>query len=271
MISPRRHVEQIMRWVRALAVYGAKPRDIERGARLYPLLFLEIVRAAMGRARVGCVLDVGAHRGEFAIGLRRAGYDGPIVSFEPNPSLPGMLQRRASRDAAWRVCSYGLGLADGEAILHRPLATSFASVRESLPYGRERFGTDTVPSDTISIRVRRLDGVFAEAVDSWPLVAPEAPVLLKIDSQGSDLDIFAGAAGILSRVEVVVMEFSLIPLYAGVPSFADALGEVERAGFHLAGLVPVAHDNVTGAVVELDGCLVRDSHRAGVTSPAAQG
>jgi FkbM family methyltransferase len=223
-------------------------------------LFLEIVRAAIGRARVGCVLDVGAHRGEFAIGLRRAGYGGPIVSFEPNPSLPKMLHMRASRDAAWRVYSYGLGLADGEAILHRPRETSFASTRESLPYGCERFGADTVPSDAIKIPVRRLDGVFADTVDGWPLVAREAPVLLKIDAQGSDLDIFAGAAGILPRVEVVVMEFSLIPLYAGVPSFADALRQVEDAGFHLAGLVPVAHDNVTGAVVELDGCLVRGSH-----------
>ena len=197
--------------------------------------------------------------GEFAIGLRRAGYSGPIVSFEPNPSVPEILHRRAKRDAAWRVYSYALGSADGEGILHQPRSTSFASMHESLPYGRERFGDDTVPSDATTIRVRRLDGVFAETVDGWPLVVREAPVLLKIDAQGSDLDIFAGAAGILPRVAVMVMEFSLIPLYAGVPPFAEALRQVEAAGFQLAGLVPVAHDNVTGAVVEFDGCLVRGS------------
>ena len=249
----------MIRWARALAVYSAKPRDFERGTRLYPLLFLDVVYAAISRAGVGCVLDVGAHRGEFAIGLRRAGYSGPIVSFEPNPSLPEILHLRASRDAAWRVYNYGLGSADGEGTLHRPRSTSFASMRDSLPYGRERFGADTVPSDAVSIRVRRLDGIFAETVDSWPLVVREAPVLLKIDAQGSDLDIFAGSAGILPRVAVVVMEFSLIPLYAGVPPFAEALRQVEEAGYHLAGLVPVAHDNVTGAVVEFDGCLVRGS------------
>ena len=35
------------------------------------------------RLRIECVVDVGAHHGEFGLSLRRQGYSGRIVSFEP--------------------------------------------------------------------------------------------------------------------------------------------------------------------------------------------
>ena len=58
---------------------------------------------------VTCVLDVGAHHGEYGEMLRGIGYQGHIVSFEPVPESVSVLRRRAAHDPKWRVHSFALG------------------------------------------------------------------------------------------------------------------------------------------------------------------
>jgi FkbM family methyltransferase len=259
--------ERMARWALAVATYHVNPSYVERGRRLYPLLFADSVFAAMRRARVSCALDVGAHRGEFALTLRRAGYNGAVVSFEPNPDAARILRVRARRDGAWWVHDYALGRETADAVLHRPAETPFASLRPTLPYGPRRFGSRVEPRDAIQVRVRRLDDVFDAVAPRSVNPAAPGPLLLKIDTQGSDLDVLEGAARILPFVAVLVMEFSLIPLYEGAPRLPEVLQYVEAAGFSLLAAVPVGHDTTSGTVIELDGCLVRGS-APGFGSPA---
>jgi hypothetical protein len=104
-----------------------------------------------------------------------------------------------------------------------------------------------------------LDDVFDSVLPSG--IDPAAPgsLLLKVDTQGSDIDVLEGAERILGFVAVLVIELSLIPLYEGAPGYIDALRYVEDAGFALAAVVPVGHDTASGVLVELDGCFVRRS------------
>src|SRR5438046_9585223 len=51
---------------------------------------------------INCVLDVGAHRGEYGLELRRSGYRGFIISFEPVTENFVALERRAAGDPRWR-------------------------------------------------------------------------------------------------------------------------------------------------------------------------
>jgi len=48
---------------------------------------------------VNCVIDVGAHHGEFARLVRQVGYRGRIVSFEPVSTNFAVLQRARRGDA----------------------------------------------------------------------------------------------------------------------------------------------------------------------------
>jgi FkbM family methyltransferase len=232
-------------------------RYVERGRRIYPLLFADAVSSAASRAGVTCALDVGGHYGEFGRTLRRAGYDGPIVSFEPNPDAARVLRARAARDLDWSVHEYALGRTSTDALLHRPASTQFASLRPTLPYGSERWGDQVAIRDVVPVPVRRLDDVFESVVPARFSTSAPGAQLLKIDTQGCDLDVLEGAACVLRLVSVLVIELSMIPLYEGAPRFIDALRYVEDAGFTLAAAVPVSHDTASGVPIEMDGCFVR--------------
>ncbi|MCX3060943.1 hypothetical protein [Streptomyces beihaiensis] len=58
---------------------------------------------------IDLVLASGAHDGGFGRGLRRGGYRGRIVSFEPFGGPRCGVRRAAERDRAWRVLPYALG------------------------------------------------------------------------------------------------------------------------------------------------------------------
>ncbi|MFO1146595.1 MAG: FkbM family methyltransferase, partial [Rhodospirillales bacterium] len=64
------------------------------------------------RLRVNCVVDVGAHNGTYAYHLRRAGYSGEILSFEPVKEQFMQMTRLSHGDPAWRSFSYALGSDD---------------------------------------------------------------------------------------------------------------------------------------------------------------
>ncbi|MBT2490144.1 hypothetical protein J7E96_16785 [Streptomyces sp. ISL-96] len=58
---------------------------------------------------VGLVIDAGAHAGGYGTMLRRSGYRGRMVSFEPLTGRRAELHRRAASDRAWAVLPCALG------------------------------------------------------------------------------------------------------------------------------------------------------------------
>ncbi len=61
------------------------------------------------RLQVSLVLDVGAFVGRFAMRVRKAGFRGKIVSFEPNPELHENLKSVSAGDPAWQIERCGVG------------------------------------------------------------------------------------------------------------------------------------------------------------------
>ena len=55
--------------------------------------------------RIRLVLDVGANIGQYAKGLRDAGFKGRIISFEPVLTAHAKLKKAAQGDALWTVAS----------------------------------------------------------------------------------------------------------------------------------------------------------------------
>lgn len=79
--------------------------------------------------------------------------------------------------------------------------------------------------------------------------------MLKLDTQGYDLHVLAGADLVLPYVQAMQVELSLKSIYDGAPRYLDALRELERLGFEISGLYPVSRDRQSLAVVEYD-CVI---------------
>jgi FkbM family methyltransferase len=208
--------------------------------------------AVFDLVRPDCVLDVGANVGQFRDLARGAGYEGPIVSFEPCRRPFEELQRRSADDEQWRVQQLALGQCDGRRRMLVAASSLFSSFREPSAYSLRRTPEESTVVAEEEVATRRLDSWWAEEADG----AYGERIFLKVDTQGCDLDVVRGAAGILERVTGLQVEGSFRHLYEGVPDCLDTLAFLRQAGFAPTGIFPVIRDSML-RLIEVDCLMVR--------------
>lgn len=200
---------------------------------------------------VDVVFDVGANAGQYGAELRQHGYAGAIVSFEPLSAPFGLLEDRARHDGAWEVVRAAVGEAEGETVVNIAGNSLSSSVLAMLPAHLEAAPTSAYVGREAAPMVT-LDAVFHRYAGG------QARPFLKIDAQGYERQVLAGAAGTLPRLAGVQVELSLVPLYEGAMSFDQGLELMRDAGFELARLDAVFEDPRTGRLLQCDGTFVRD-------------
>ncbi len=196
---------------------------------------------------IATVFDVGANKGQFAQRLRAGGYRGRIVSFEPLPEAHAALAEAARGDADWLVAERcALGAARGEADIHVAGNSISSSLLPMLDRHARMFPT-SVYVGTARTPVATLD-------EFWPryAAAPGGRVALKMDTQGFEREVLAGARESLPGIELVHFEASLVPLYDGEPSFTAICQTLEADGFHALSIDPFLIDKLNWEVVQAD-------------------
>jgi FkbM family methyltransferase len=200
--------------------------------------------------RVNVVLDVGANVGQYAEKLRRSGYTGRIVSFEPVADLCAALREKAATDAEWHVHQCALGEEDGEAEINVVPGT-MSSLLDASAFGKD-WSDRLRESHTEKVRVRRLQDVLDEASAG----VEDPRVYLKMDTQGFDLQTFRGAGERVTELVGMQSEVSCVPIYDGMPRMAEQIGVYERAGFEITGMFSVSRDKPTLRVIEFDVVMI---------------
>lgn len=226
----------------------------------------EVVRLSSGKAlsgllmallreyAVNVVLDIGAHHGEYGRFLRDIGYQGRLVSFEPLQESFAQLERSSARDQSWLIHNAAVGSSSGRATIHVPSATTLASFLRPSAYSLSQFPDQARLVRAESVEVVTLDDLHETFTDG----IPTPRVLLKLDTQGWDLEVLQGAGRTLESVLVLQSELSVKPLYDGMTSYLEGLATLQRLGFELSGVFPVAHDP-QHRVIELDCLMIRES------------
>ncbi|MFD7455575.1 MULTISPECIES: FkbM family methyltransferase [unclassified Streptomyces] len=227
----------------------ADERRVQLAAAEY--LCTQHVAAMLDLYRVNCVFDVGANAGQYARRLRRLGYTGRIVSFEPTADAFARLKDAARDDPNWHVHHCGLGREDTVSTIH----TGWNTMNSLLPpsdYGRDRYRRFAT-TRTEQIEIRRLDGVMEKALDGIEEPRP----YLKMDTQGYDLEVFAGAGERVADFVGLQSEVAVLRLYEGSPRMSEAIAVYEAGGFEVTGMYPVTREAATGRVVEFDCVMMR--------------
>ena len=141
-------------------------------------------------------IDVGANIGYFSCLMSKlAGPSGKVLAVEPEPNNLKLLEQNLKINQLTNVTVHAcaLGAAEGSARLglYKPANRGRHSI------------LDTHAKSTINVRVRTLDDLAkssGSSVTSWSLV--------KIDVEGYEGFVLAGAKETLPRMESLVMEFS---------------------------------------------------------------
>ena len=212
------------------------------------------------RLAINVVLDVGAGGGDFGRWLRRNGYAGRIASFEPVYDSFQRLAGHSAADPGWEAFELALGSEDGSAEINVSELRVFSSFLERSRYSADEIGESAAVVRTETVPVRRLDGLAERAFGG----VAEPRVYLKMDTQGWDLEVLAGASGCAEAIVAFQSEVAVHRLYEGMPALQDSLARFEELGFGISGLFPVTLDSNL-EVVEFDCVAVRHgaARRAG--------
>jgi len=62
---------------------------------------------------------------------------------------------------------------------------------------------------------------------------PSGPTVLKLDVQGYELEVIAGAGPILDQVEVIIAECSLYPFQQGIPLIHEVVDRFAELGYRI--------------------------------------
>ena len=210
-------------------------------------------RTAIMRAHaVDLVLDVGANVGQYGGELRRSGYLGHIVSFEPLTSAFGKLSARVAADAAWDCVHVALGEIAGETVIH-VAGNSYSSSLLPMTDLHRRIAPESAYVADETVAMETLD--FAAA----PFLDGERRSLLKLDVQGYELAVLRGASETLKSVVVVEVEMSTRALYEGQPLWHEVVQFLAAAGFQLAVAHELIVDPDSGELLQLDGLFTLPS------------
>jgi len=193
-------------------------------ARWFPPFEWRNLAHLIDRAGADLVVDIGANRGQYVEKLRAARCRGPFLSVEPQAAAHDALAAKAARVPGWRVApAMALGAAAGEVTLHRYADDSLASTlapdaRHAAAPAFALLGTERVP-------LARLDDVMAD-------LAPTARrPFLKLDVQGAEADVIAGAPETLARAVGLQCELALSPGYDGETPYLEMMRLADHFSF----------------------------------------
>ena len=189
------------------------------------------------------VIDVGAHQGQFSLFASVRFPRAALWAIEPLPGPRARLERVLGGRRGLTVIATAASRTRGTAAFHVSRASDSSSLLEITEANTQAF-PGTEEAHVIEVQTAPLD----ELLEEDTLVRP---CLLKIDVQGGELDVLAGAGGILRHVDEALVECSFVELYRGQALADDVISHMSQCGFDLAGMHGVTRD-VSGRRLQAD-------------------
>jgi FkbM family methyltransferase len=203
------------------------------------------------RYKIDVLLDVGANKGQFGRQVIRSGFRGRIVSFEPLPSALEKLQMNRWSFGLWRIEPFALGAENATATFNVSSNSQSSSLQPMLP-AHVTAAPSAAYVSTCDVEVRRLDDLFDQYCQ------PGEQCCMKLDVQGHEHEVLAGAANCLDQITIIQMELSIVPLYEGAQTWQKAIESMRQLGYKLMLLTPGFRDHTTGEMMQADGVFVRN-------------
>lgn len=163
------------------------------------------------------VIDVGAYRGEWTTMMRPIFPAARFAMLEAQPECEPDLRRVVEQSGGMVEMAIGLlGREPRDAVEFFLGETGSSIYAENTAFAMRPV---QLPMTTLDITLRGMNS--------------QGSCLLKLDVQGAELDVLAGAPETLARAEAVLMEASITEYNIGAPRIADMIAAMGEAGFNL--------------------------------------
>ncbi|NTW32223.1 MAG: FkbM family methyltransferase [Bacteroidetes bacterium] len=202
--------------------------------------------------KIDLVLDVGANKGQYSSEIRKYGYNGYIISFEPLEEAYKVLKKKSKKDKKWEIYRRAaVGNINGKIEMN----VSGNSVSSSILNMKKTHTDIAVGSGYVGkekVDIIKLDNIMDEIKDTYK------NIFLKIDTQGYEWDVLDGATNILQIIKGLQCEVSLVELYEGQHLWHDVLNRIKSEGFEIWSIHKGFSDNKNGRTLQADVIFMRD-------------
>jgi FkbM family methyltransferase len=158
----------------------------------------------LGLKDLTCVVDAGANHGDFSLAAIAHNPAARVLLFEPLPSLQSELESRGRRFPGWQIDRRALGKV--ESTMDLKLVEGQDDIGTLAAFSKsyiEATGTTQTCTYTTPCKVTTLDNALEQhKIDTVDL--------LKIDVEGYEFELLAGATRCLEFVDSIIIEISYI-------------------------------------------------------------
>jgi FkbM family methyltransferase len=225
-----------------MAFFGAFGLTVSRRVNTIQSKRMEVLRT-LGETTI---LDVGANEGQYALEVRKSGFEHRILAFEPAPAVYEILSKRFEGDSKVICEQTGVGDKDGELSLFARRSSACSSFRDTNIAQQAAPGFEI--QSAIKVPIRRLDTILAHDPDRY---------FLKIDTQGYEKEVLLGASMTLDRTDAIEIELSLSPLYEGQALLEELWRFITSRGFRPAWIERGYRDPNDIWLMQIDALFVR--------------
>jgi FkbM family methyltransferase len=198
------------------------------------------------------IFDVGANTGDIAAKYRYIFPDAKIYAFEPFPDMFLALERRLRGDKQLFPFKLALGRISGKKSLRVNASSPTNSLLDTEDAAASFWGEGLMETTaSVDVEVATID-------DFCGMRQIEHVDVLKIDTQGTELEVLKGATGMLSkgRIRAVYAEMIVVPSYKGQGKPHELIGFLDGLGYDLLGLYNLWSRN-DGRLLQMDAIFVR--------------
>lgn len=192
----------------------------------------------------GTVIDVGAYTGGWTSQVIKYYPNARFIMCEAQPDKQSSLEKVKTKYPSQVEYHIGLlGSTEKDNVPYYLMETGSSVLEENTDYDRE----------LIQLPMHTLD----KLIDSDNI---ETPCFLKLDVQGYEIEVLKGATELLSKVDVVLLEVSILEYNKGAPLIAEILSFMDNAGFSVFDITDLKRTSDEHALFQADVFFCRHDH-----------